>query len=171
MPQGEGGEQQAHDVRLWSCLFHILGVAEDRCDDVARNTASLPLAMGGLGLRSAVRTSPSVFWASWADCLPMVQKRHPEVAACIVERLSNQPRTPCLGAAAAAAEQLKGARPPPREPEENERNFPYWLAARGFFTYGVSVPRPVVLDNGAISRWPRSFGPVHCVSNRRQNTD
>ena len=134
-PDLVAGFAQAHDARLWSCLFQILGVAEDRCDDVARNTASLPLAMGGLGLRSAVRTSPSAFWASWADCLPMVQKRHPEVAACIVERLSNQPRTPCLGAAAAAAEQLNelpgftppswhalalGARPPPREPEENE---------------------------------------------------
>ena len=134
-PDLMAGFAQAHDVRLWSCLFHILGVAEDRCDDVARNTASLPVAMGGLGLRSAVRTSPSAFWASWADCLPMVQKRHPEVAPCIVEMLNNHPRTPRLQAAAAAAEQLDalpgfsppswhvlalGARPPPRELEEND---------------------------------------------------
>ena len=82
-------------------MSHILGVPKSRCDDVARNTASLPMAMGGLGLRSAVPTSPSAFWAS-----PMVLKLHPEVAICIVDRLSNQPRTPCLVAAAAAAEQL-----------------------------------------------------------------
>ena len=134
-PDLVAGFARAHDARLWSCLFHILGIAEDTCDDVARATASLPLAMGGLGLRSAARTSPPAFWASWADCLPMVQKRHPEVATHIVEMLSNHPSTPCLEAAVQAAEGLHalpgftppswlelalGTRPPQREPEENE---------------------------------------------------
>ena len=32
----------------------------------------------GLGLRSAVRTSESVLWSNWADCLPTMQDRHPE---------------------------------------------------------------------------------------------
>ena len=165
-PDLVAGFAQAHDVRLWSCLFHILGVAEDRCDDVARNTASLPMALGGLGLRSAARTSPSAFWASWADCLPMVQKRHPEVAACIVEMLNNDPRTPCLQAAAAAAEQLDalpgftpptwhalalGARPPPREPEENEPR-----TSRTGWQHEASsrterpTPRPAVHDHDGV---------------------
>ena len=97
---------RAHDARLWSCLFHILGIAEDTCDDMARATASLVLAMEGLGLRSAARTNPSAFWTSWADCLPIVQKRHPEVATHNVEMLSNHPSTPCLEAAVQAAEGL-----------------------------------------------------------------
>ena len=36
-------------------------------------TVSLPLSKGGLGLRSAVRSRVAAHWASWADCLPMVQ--------------------------------------------------------------------------------------------------
>ena len=34
----------------------------------ARDVASGPLSLGGLGLRSTVRTSQPAFWASWADC-------------------------------------------------------------------------------------------------------
>ena len=80
-------------------------------DDVARNTASLPV---GLGVRSAIRTQL------------MVQRRHPEVAVFIVEMLNNHLRTPCFGAAAAhRSHTSKLARsgagsPPPREPKENE---------------------------------------------------
>ena len=41
------------------------------------------------GLRSAVRTNPTAHWASWADCLPTFQKRHPGVARMIITRLSD----------------------------------------------------------------------------------
>ena len=55
------------------------GIAEDTCEAIAREAASLPLALGGPGLRSARRTHPSAYWASWADSLHMVQKCHPGV--------------------------------------------------------------------------------------------
>ena len=48
-----------------------------------RNTSAAQwasLVLGGLGLRSAVRLSRSAFWASWADCLPMVFSRQRDVA-------------------------------------------------------------------------------------------
>ena len=51
-----------------------------------------------LGLRSAVRTSNSACWASWADSLPMVRERHPEVADMIVNVLDGEPVTPILSA-------------------------------------------------------------------------
>ena len=87
------------------------------------------LILGGVGLRSAVRTSESAHWASWADCLPMMRERHPEVAREFVTRLEPGVETQCLGAAATTARNLAGthgfeppswtalalgARPPPR---------------------------------------------------------
>ena len=41
---------------------------------------SLPMRMGGLGIRSASRLAPSAFWASWADALPMLQDRLPSIS-------------------------------------------------------------------------------------------
>ena len=43
---------QSHDQGLWQCLCTIMDVPEDG-DPVTRATASLPLSLGGLGLRSA----------------------------------------------------------------------------------------------------------------------
>ena len=37
-----------HDVSLWQCLSRILGMPENICDDLARSSATLPLALGGL---------------------------------------------------------------------------------------------------------------------------
>ena len=59
---------ERHDESIWTCLCQILGVHNDESDAVAQ-TATLPLSMGGLGLRSAVRTSVPAHWASWEDCL------------------------------------------------------------------------------------------------------
>ena len=71
---------QAHDAGLWRCLCAIVRVGEDQCDAIAKDAASLPVSMVGLGWRSAVRTSDSAYWASWADSLPMVREGHPGVA-------------------------------------------------------------------------------------------
>ena len=48
--------------------------------ELTHRTVSLPLSRGGLFLQSASRTHPAAYWASWADGLETVQKRHPEVA-------------------------------------------------------------------------------------------
>ena len=47
----------AHDASLWSCLCDIVNVAPDQCSASARDAATLPLCLGGLGLRSASRTT------------------------------------------------------------------------------------------------------------------
>ena len=106
---------QAHDAGLWRCLCAILRVIEDQCDALAKDAASLPLSVGGLGLRSAVRTSSSAHWASWADSLPMVRERHPGVADMIVDALeSKDPVTPILSTVveAARAVQVGNFEPP-----------------------------------------------------------
>ena len=103
-------------------------------DDV-RETASTPMKLGGLGLRSARQISEAAHWARWADCLPMIQQRHPRIAALFVGQLSGQPHTTFLRAAAEVpihlaragfvaptwdALVLEEARPPPQEPEHVE---------------------------------------------------
>ena len=77
---------EQHDAKVWRCLQRLVGIEGD---SLTKDMASLPLCFGGLGLRSAVRTSPAAHWASWADCLPTLQKRHPGVARMIITRLSD----------------------------------------------------------------------------------
>ena len=91
--------------------------------------------MGGLGLRSATRTSQPAFWASWADCLAMIRTIHPDVAALILLKMQGPDTPPTLAAAASAARCLlgvegfeppswealaNGERPPMREPDAFE---------------------------------------------------
>ena len=124
----------AHDARLWQCLCSILQVDPSQAD-VVRETATVPLSLGGLGLRSAQRTSIPAFWASWADSLAMIRQRHPDVAAQLVHELERHPEGPCLQAAADAARYLHGvygfvppswealshgARPEPIQPDDFE---------------------------------------------------
>ena len=61
-----------------------------------RDAATLPLTLGGLGLRKATRVSGPAHWASWADCLAMVHARHPDVAMLLVHHLEGGATTPCL---------------------------------------------------------------------------
>ena len=49
--------------------------------------ASLPLRLGGLGIRSAVGTQAAAHWACWADALAMIHAQHPAVAHSIVRVL------------------------------------------------------------------------------------
>ena len=69
-----------HDNQIWECLARILDVDLNQCEAGMKASASLPLSMGVLGLRSAVRTRVPAHWSSWADCFPMVHARHPDVA-------------------------------------------------------------------------------------------
>ena len=126
---------QMHDQRLWHCLCELLGIAPDLCDDAARSSATLPLVLGGLGLRSALRTREAGFWASWADCLPMIHALHSGIAARIVKELDGLPNSHSLRAAVEAARRLSGVRgfevpswtalaaglrPPPRDQDDED---------------------------------------------------
>ena len=72
-----------HDEGLWRCMCEILRVRLD-AGVLARDTASLPMALGWLGRRGAVRSRQSACWASWADTLPM---RHRAIAEAFMEAL------------------------------------------------------------------------------------
>ena len=78
-----------HDARVWQCVQHLLGVVDT--PSASQTIAFLPFWLGGLGLASAVRGRAAAHWASWADCLRMVRKRHPSVADTMVLGLERDP--------------------------------------------------------------------------------
>ena len=65
-------------------------------------------AGGGLGLRSARRTQPAAYWASWADAIKMVQERHPGVARTILAALEENSEAESIQAITVCARTLQG---------------------------------------------------------------
>ena len=63
-----------HDAGIRGCLEHI------PVSDKVWQMATLQFSSGGLGLQNAERLRPTTYWASWADTLPVVRRRHPGIA-------------------------------------------------------------------------------------------
>ena len=63
----------ARDTAMRRWVETLLDV---RMDDQAWNVGILPLSLGGLVLRSAVRGGSAAYWSSWADGLHMIRRRH-----------------------------------------------------------------------------------------------
>ena len=134
MPEAVQRFAEGHANGLWACLRNILSSTVD-LDRTTRDICTLPLSLGGIGLRNAERTSPPAYWASWTDCLAMLRARHPDVAALCVRQMQNPRGPPSLVSAQMAAGQLSGVagfqvpswedlahglRPPELEPDEFE---------------------------------------------------
>ena len=126
-------------------LGEVLGTAEVR---EAECVARLPMCVGGLGLRSAVRCANAACWASWADALPMINERTPAIANVVVQTMDDGPtETSCLVELKEAADRLdeegfwwrpswsalrEGERPPEitaREPGEWPHGWQYWASS------------------------------------------
>ena len=90
--------------KRWQCLARILGRSSE-WDITTQEVASLLLSLGGLGLRNAVRTSPSTHWAR-SDSLSMIKAR--QVADSILH-LMHQNGPQSLKAASRAAGKLRSA--------------------------------------------------------------
>jgi hypothetical protein len=95
------------DTMLWDAAVNILEAARLGDDTRAdgRVIAEFTCRMGGVGLRSAARTSPAAFWASWADTLPMMMARNPHLTGKLVDALeqNDSNREDCLGEAIRAS--------------------------------------------------------------------
>ena len=77
-----------HDDGMKQTMDNLLRLpGENHEQDVARNIVSLPVRMGGLGIRSAQRTAPGAYCASWTDALHMIDQRLPTVADRVVNTL------------------------------------------------------------------------------------
>ena len=140
-----------HDKGMWTTLCALL----ERLDLVEggaakqKMLATLPMRSGGLGLRSAVRTGPAAYWASWADTLPMIAARCPAAASQLEEELKKGVASESASVVAASAalaklqvegyeapdwrDVLKGQRPPPverPEPGDFRHGWQYYAASR-----------------------------------------
>ena len=74
-----------HDNGLWQRVCNNLRISPDE-EAVVVQAASMPMVLGDNGLRSAHRVGAPAYWASWADSLPVIARRHLRVAAQLVER-------------------------------------------------------------------------------------
>ena len=83
VPCSGGVVRTDHDENIWQCLGRILQIDPAQCSNEVRESATLALSLGGLGLRSAVRTRVPAFWA---NCLPMILES-PAVAAQLINQL------------------------------------------------------------------------------------
>ena len=72
---------------LWCCLCSLLDVPIDCAVGLIKDSVSLPLSLGGFGLRSATRSREAAYWALWAEALHMIHKRHRMVAEEVVRNL------------------------------------------------------------------------------------
>ena len=136
-------------MRQTLCALLEKAPLAERRDTHAEKVATLPQRLGGLGLRSAVRTSAAAYWASWADTLPMIQQRCPALAAKVLEELEKgvgSSATSCVAAGIAKAtlehegygtcpwrQLVQGERPPEvdrPEPGEYRHGWQYHAAAR-----------------------------------------
>ena len=91
-PQENLDYAASHDKGMWSTLCALLGKENLNAEEAskAEGLATLPLRSGGLGLRSAVRTGPAAYWASWADTLPMMAARCPTLAEKLLLELEKE---------------------------------------------------------------------------------
>jgi hypothetical protein len=122
---------RAHDDIIWQCFCNLLQAGNSSADQLARDIASLPARLGGLGLRSAARTSQPAYLASWADALGVLGRKAPVLAAEIAQQLQHRDsaQASCLREATTARVNLQS---------ERLTNFPEW---NGFIA-GVSAPTP-----------------------------
>jgi hypothetical protein len=71
---------ERHDTQLWGAVCALLHLSPAQ-HAVSRQLATLPLRLGGLGLRSAVRVRWAAYFASWADSLEMIAARFPRLSS------------------------------------------------------------------------------------------
>ena len=98
-----------HDAGVWGVLAQLLDREDlaEELNSVHARLASLPLRLGGAGLRSADRTREAAYWASWADTLPMMAARCPNLCETFCQELeSESSRAESLRQAAAARRSL-----------------------------------------------------------------
>ena len=81
-----------HDYAMRRTFFQLLGIDyidldEDEYERVC-SYMSIPSRLGGLGIRSAVRTAPAAYWAAWADAIPVMIEKQPDFAQHIVHVLN-----------------------------------------------------------------------------------
>ena len=109
LPPSQTGEYpDGHGLGMMQAMESLLGGLTGEVSHRlwAHHLASLPMRLGGLGLRSARRMSQAAYWASWADALHVIEQRLPRAAENIVTPLEDRHLEGCLGELQDAARSL-----------------------------------------------------------------
>jgi len=129
-PSASSAYAAKHDAAIWETFCKVTGAAGLSEDALAKQVATLPGRLGGLGLRSAERSAPAAYWASWVDALSVIQTKAPDVAATVLHDLESSAGTaPCLQEANAGLELLRS---------QGAADLPTWAEA----SQGVRPPQP-----------------------------
>ena len=117
LPLDIAGYAQAHDDAVWETLQACLGGVASGEADGARKLDSPSVAWRPWPSQRGPYRARSVYWAAWADALPVLGERAPALAeACVRQLEGRDAETACLRSAAVArnllqAEGWQGARP------------------------------------------------------------
>ena len=136
----------AHDEGIWSTAKALLGRIPDD-EEEAHRLATLPMRLGGLGLRTAAPCAPGAFWASWADSLQMIRQRISDVVIAVEHIWVNEnPQDGCLEELRRAAAELDRqgfwwrtqlGRTSRRQPATSERRKRRWRMATRLAILGI----------------------------------
>ena len=76
-----GLKRHPRELKVQSTVPTVVAGSSVDCavSPTARDMATVPLSIGGLGLRSVFRLRHAAHWASWGDCLEMIRDRCPLV--------------------------------------------------------------------------------------------
>ena len=148
---------RTHDAGLWQCFSTLLRIDPSQWESTVQEATTLPMSLGGLGLRSALRTKVAAFWSSWSDCSPMIQARHPAVATELVRQLEGFSTSPTLQKASTSSRELTGIagfEPPTwREMAKGSRGPERELEA----TRGVVQSPPIFPRDGSVPQHERGI--------------
>ena len=87
-------------------FLQLVIIGPDVVAPSAKAAATLPLAAGVLGLRSALRLREAAHWASWADTINMVRARHPQKAEVIPRAMEASDEVPSVQAISRSVDSL-----------------------------------------------------------------
>ena len=99
------GFARAHDAGLWQCLSSILHIDPAQCEATVRDATGMPLSLGGLGLRSAIRSRVPAFWGRAGQ----IVSNDPSSESRCRSNSVIFPMTPILGEAASTGKRVGGS--------------------------------------------------------------
>ena len=97
-----------HDNAIWQSLLALFELDAALVGDASWFVASLPIRLGGLGIRSCTRLAAAIHWAAWADSFENLHKRFPTLAAKITRALDEGSTAPSLQYVRDSVEWLRG---------------------------------------------------------------
>ena len=144
---------KSHDDAIWGCFCQLMECQNRSSEELARHVATLPARKGGLGLRSAQRTSTAAYWAAWVDSSEVLAEKAPTVHKLFLEQVrAESPSAACIQELQRATQMLA---------DEGCTEMPTWEAA----AQGAQAPYPENIDAG---EWRRGW-QYHASSAREHH--